>query len=308
MTCRPSWYRGSFGLILLAGLLAAGCAIRDPQAISDLERARRAIAEAKNCAPPVSAEKMAELEKRHLQARGVFYACQDDEASRLAQGIIADAKCPPAAVAPPANQPPRARITGPAEGEVDTLLSFSGEGSSDPDGDRLAYKWDFGDGTTASFTFPTATHRYARAGNYTVRLMVEDGRGGTDTATKPVAVIRRLVLTEQTKALFDFDKATIRPDAQQELAGVVQEMQENPALRAELVGHTDSIGSDAYNLRLSQRRAEAVRNYLVSRGIAADRIRTDWKGEAEPIAPNTTREGRAQNRRVEITIRPMAVQ
>ena len=68
------------------------------------------------------------------------------------------------------------------------------------------------------------------------------------------------------------------------------------------VGYTDSIGTEQYNLGLSQRRANAVKEYLVSKGIAANRIYTEGKGEADPIASNATREGRAQNRRVEIEI------
>jgi outer membrane protein OmpA-like peptidoglycan-associated protein len=107
---------------------------------------------------------------------------------------------------------------------------------------------------------------------------------------------------------FDFDKATLKPTAQQELASVLQELQENPTLRAELVGHTDATGSEAYNLGLSKRRVEAVRNFLVAKGIAANRFQLAWKGEGEPIAPNTTKEGQAQNRRVEITLRPLPVQ
>ena len=68
------------------------------------------------------------------------------------------------------------------------------------------------------------------------------------------------------------------------------------------IGHTDSIGSDAYNQRLSMRRAEAVKAYLVSKGIEQDRVATEGKGEKQPVASNKTREGRAQNRRVEIEV------
>ena len=304
--------RHTIGCMLIVGLFTAGCAMRESRALSDLHQARDAIAAAKQAGslPP---EKIAELEQRHRKARGVYYSCKSDEASRLAQEIIADTKPRPqpvvAAPPAPANRPPRARLAAPAEGEVNTALRLSGEGSSDPDGDKLTYRWDFGDGTTASVTAPTTTHQYARAGNYTVRLTVDDGRGGTDSTTATVAVTRHVVLQEkQGQVFFDFDKATLKPAAQQELASVVQELQENPTLRAELVGHADATGTEAYNLGLSKRRAEAVRNFLVARGIAEARFQLAWKGEQEPLAPNTTEEGRAQNRRVEITIRPMPVQ
>jgi outer membrane protein OmpA-like peptidoglycan-associated protein len=300
-------------LLLIVGLFAAGCATQESPALLDLGRARGAIDEAMKCTPPFPVDKIDGLELRHRQARGVYYACQDAEASRLAQGIIADAACArPVAAAPPpppANRPPVARVSGPNEGEVNTLLNFSGEGSSDPDNDRLTYQWDFGDGTTASFTFPSASHRYARAGNYSVRLMVDDGRGGSDSAAKPIAIIRKVVLQDRVgRVLFDFDKATLKPEGQRLLAGEVQELKENPTLRVDIVGHTDSIGTDAYNMGLSKRRAEAVRNYFASQGIEPNRMSVAWKGESEPIAPNTTAEGRAQNRRVEMTLRPMAVQ
>jgi outer membrane protein OmpA-like peptidoglycan-associated protein len=191
-----------------------------------------------------------------------------------------------------------------AEGEADALITFSAEESSDPDGDRLTYRWDFGEGTMSSFTFPNATHRYAKAGAYTVRLTVDDGRGGSDTASCPITIIRRVVISEAERVLFDFDKADLRPEGQKIIAGVVQEMKENPQLQAQLVGHADAIGSDQYNMGLSRRRAEAVRNAMVRMGIATNRITVDARGEREPVASNDTKQGRAQNRRVEITLRP----
>ena len=249
------------------------------------------------------------LEKRYLQARGVFYACNDDEASRLAKALIADANAlasrraaaPPPPPPPPANRPPTVRLQAPAEGEVNALLTLSGEGSSDPDGDPLTYNWDFGDGTTGSFTFPNATHRYAQIGNYPVRLTVSDGRGGSDTASKTVMIVKREVI--RGDVLFDFDKATLKPAAEKTLAGIVQQMKSEPNLRADIVGHTDSIGTEEYNMGLSKRRAESVRNHVVSKGVATNRLNVSWKGKSQPIATNTTEEGRAQNRRVEITLR-----
>jgi outer membrane protein OmpA-like peptidoglycan-associated protein len=299
---------------LIAGLIAAGCAIREPQALMDIRQAREALDKVKQASvSDKEPEKFKELERRYLETRGVYYACRDDEASRMARALVADANAlmapRPVAVAPPppppANRPPIARFKAPAEVEANTLVTFSAEESSDPDGDRLTYRWDFGEGTTSSFTFPNATHRYTRAGNYTARLTVDDGRGGSDTTSCPIAIIRRVVLADAPdKVLFDFDKADLKPEGQKIVAEVVQEMKENPQLRAHLVGHADAIGSDQYNMGLSRRRAEAVRNALVRMGIAADRITVDWKGKREPVASNDTKQGRAQNRRVEITLRP----
>jgi outer membrane protein OmpA-like peptidoglycan-associated protein len=301
------------GLILFAVLLATGCVIRDPQAITDINQAKDAIAAARQAgAAERYPEDFAMLEKRFLETRGVYYACRDDEASRLARALVADANAlaarRPAAAAPPppppsANRPPKAMAKCPAEAEVNTLVTFDASGSSDPEGDPLTYKWDFGDGTTSSFTFPNATHRYARPGNFTVRLTVEDGRGGSDSTTCTVAIIRRVVLSEKEQVLFDFDKADLKPAGQKIVAEIVQEMKGNPQLRAHLVGHADSVGSDQYNMGLSKRRAESTRNSMVRMGIPAANITTEWKGESQPVASNATKEGRAQNRRVEIILR-----
>ena len=78
-------------------------------------------------------------------------------------------------------------------------------------------------------------------------------------------------------------------------------MKEHPELRALVEGHTDSIGSEAYNLRLSERRANAVADYMESQGISSSRITTKGWGKSKPVADNRTKEGRAKNRRVEIT-------
>jgi OOP family OmpA-OmpF porin len=77
-------------------------------------------------------------------------------------------------------------------------------------------------------------------------------------------------------------------------------MREDPTLRVSVEGHTDSVGSDAYNMRLSERRAVSVRDYMIAEGIAADRITTRGLGKSHPVATNDTAEGRAENRRVEI--------
>jgi len=103
---------------------------------------------------------------------------------------------------------------------------------------------------------------------------------------------------------FDFDKADIRPDARPILDEAARILKEEPNVQVEVQGHTDSIGSAEYNLKLSLRRAEAVRDYLVSRGIAASRMTVQGFGKANPVASNETADGRAQNRRVELKVMP----
>lgn len=99
---------------------------------------------------------------------------------------------------------------------------------------------------------------------------------------------------------FDFDKAVIRPQDYAKLDQDVDALKAWGDVEVEVAGHTCSIGTEEYNLGLSQRRAEAVRNYLVSKGVPADRLTVRGYGESRPVASNATREGRAQNRRVEL--------
>lgn len=103
-------------------------------------------------------------------------------------------------------------------------------------------------------------------------------------------------------ALFDFDRAELKPDGLGKLDSLARQLKGVPLEVVIAVGHTDSMGSDAYNQRLSLARAASVKAYLVSQGIPADRIRAEGKGESEPVASNDTAEGRAKNRRVDVTV------
>jgi outer membrane protein OmpA-like peptidoglycan-associated protein len=117
----------------------------------------------------------------------------------------------------------------------------------------------------------------------------------------PPRVPERIVLRA---VHFDFDKATVRPDAYPILDEAVEMLttHENENVTIVSEGHADSIGSAKYNMGLSRRRAEAVRNYLVKHGIAGNRIKIQAYGETKPVASNKTAEGRAMNRRVEIRV------
>ncbi|HIF92475.1 MAG: OmpA family protein [Myxococcales bacterium] len=208
-----------------------------------------------------------------------------------------------AAVAPTA----RASAT-PSSGAPPLTVELRAVGN-DTDGSVVKYMWDFGDGTTGEGR--QVTHTYATAGRYAPRVTVTDKSGltGSDStavrvaaqkAAPPPPTSRKIVLRGVN---FDFDKADIRPDAQVILDAAVEVLNENSGVRVQVVGYTDATGPDAYSQSLSERRARAVRDYLVRGGVSGGRLTTQGLGKSQPVADNSTRDGRAQNRRVELNAR-----
>jgi OOP family OmpA-OmpF porin len=119
-------------------------------------------------------------------------------------------------------------------------------------------------------------------------------------AVVPVPVSEKVTFSADT--FFDFDKAVLKPEGKAKLDDIVSKVGGVNLEVIIAVGHTDSIGTDAYNQRLSVRRAEAVKAYLVSKGIEKNRVYTEGKGEKQPVADNKTSAGRAKNRRVEVEV------
>ena len=109
-------------------------------------------------------------------------------------------------------------------------------------------------------------------------------------------------ITFEADTFFDFDKSVLKPTGKTKLNDLASKLQGIDIEVVVATGHTDSVGSDAYNIKLSLRRANAVKAFLVSKGIPADRIFTAGKGEGTPVASNKTRDGRAKNRRVEVEV------
>jgi len=134
-----------------------------------------------------------------------------------------------------------------------------------------------------------------------------DGDGVADyldkcpNTPKGATVDARGCWTYAAKVMFDFDSAEIKPEAFPMLDEAVLILKENPEIKVEIDGHTDNKGSAAYNMKLSERRAKAVMKYFVDNGIEAKRLTTKGFGFTKPAASNDTKEGRAKNRRVELT-------
>lgn len=128
------------------------------------------------------------------------------------------------------------------------------------------------------------------------------------TAGSGVDVIRdgdNLLLRMPSGITFAYDRSDVQPQFQPTLNEVSSVLAQYPKTYIDVLGHTDSDGSDAYNQTLSERRAQAVANYLVGHGVQSARIATRGFGETQPIASNATEDGKAQNRRVEIKIAPV---
>ena len=111
-----------------------------------------------------------------------------------------------------------------------------------------------------------------------------------------------LILDEKSKVTFEYNKTSLTAEAKNNLDKLIEVFNEYPDTDLLIVGHTDNVGSQSYNLPLSKNRAQSVQEYLVSKGIASSRLKSAGKGLEEPIADNSTAEGRAANRRVEIAI------
>ncbi|HAD79321.1 OmpA family protein [Empedobacter sp. GD03797] len=111
-----------------------------------------------------------------------------------------------------------------------------------------------------------------------------------------------LILDENSKVTFDYNKSSLTSTAKANLDKLIEVFKEYPDTDLLVIGYTDNVGSQSYNKPLSEQRAQSVKDYLISKGIASSRLTSTGKGIEDPIADNSTAEGRAKNRRVEVTI------
>lgn len=121
-------------------------------------------------------------------------------------------------------------------------------------------------------------------------------------APEPAPQTEVITLSDAGDVLFDFDKSDLTPAATAQLDTLMDKLRNADVVSIKVIGHTDSKGSDAYNQALSERLASSVASYLLSQGLAPNKLTSEGRGESEPVADNATDEGRAQNRRVELHI------
>ena len=145
-------------------------------------------------------------------------------------------------------------------------------------------------------------------GNYMDRQQARLQQQLAGTGVDVVRQGNNIVLDMPGDITFAYDRADVQPQFFGVLDQISGTLNQYPSTYVDVVGHADATGSDDYNLALSQRRASSVAGYLVSRGVIADRLFVAGQGERQPVASNATEAGRAQNRRVEIILRPFTGQ
>ena len=129
-----------------------------------------------------------------------------------------------------------------------------------------------------------------------------DGALVAKPAAKPAAGVSQSKITLQADTLYDFNKSDLKPEGKATLDKIAKDLSKIKLEVIIAVGNTDSVGTDAYNMALGQRRAQSVKAYLVSKGVDGSRIYTESKGKSNPVASNATAEGRAKNRRTDIEV------
>lgn len=175
--------------------------------------------------------------------------------------------------------------------------------ATDPEGGPLTYRWTAPAGSFKPTDAPNVTFNApGQEGPVTVTVTVTDNAKNEAQASATLLVQRRVAL-EFEDIHFDFDRFNLRPDALKIVDEWLTALQANPTVNVVIEGHTDSIGTQQYNIALGERRANSARDYLISRGIPAARITTVTYGEDRPIDTNETAAGRARNRRAHLVIR-----
>ena len=237
------------------------------------------------------------------EAYAIYIACRTKEGIAMAEDGISkvNALCPKvAAPAPPPPPPPPA-----------PTASLSADPASVKQGKCATLTWSSTNASTVSIdqgvgTVGPSGSKEVCPGSTTSYTIAVAGAGGSKTAATTINVIplKPKTMVFDAVALFDFDKADLKPAGKEQIKAYREEARGefSRADKIKVTGHTDNKGSADYNMKLSQKRAEAVRDYLVSIGVDPSKVEITGEGETKPVADNTTEEGRAKNRRVEVDI------
>jgi OOP family OmpA-OmpF porin len=154
-----------------------------------------------------------------------------------------------------------------------------------------ALNWKNGDGTLCW-----------RDNSWTPATAAKGCDGALHAAAPAAAGVSQSKITLQADTLYDFNKSDLKPEGKATLDKIAADLSKIKLEVIIAVGNTDSVGTDAYNMALGQRRAQSVKSYLTSKGVDGSRIYTESKGKSNPVASNATAEGRAKNRRTDIEV------
>ncbi len=213
---------------------------------------------------------------------------------------------PPPPLPPTAqNRPPTVRARcEPCTVYVGKTSTVSADGQ-DPDGDALTYAWSAPAGSLTNASAPQTPWTAPMVeGPVPVSVTVRDGKGASASDVVTIQVIKEAVKEVVFEDVhFDFDRYSLRPEATRALDEAIRALEGNPTLRITIEGHTCNIGTAEYNLALGERRANAVREYLSSRGVAAGRLQAVSYGEERPKFDNAREETRRLNRRAALVVR-----
>jgi OOP family OmpA-OmpF porin len=261
--------------------------------------AARAAGKDKECPAEFQA-----AEKAKNDAYDIYWSCRTQEGIAKANEATAKANalCPKKAIAPPPPPPPPPAVvpTAPA-------VSFSANPASIVEGNCSTLTWSSSNATGATIdqgignVDPNGSREVCPKATtpYTINAT---GAGGSKTAATTVTVTPKVIDRMTLRINFDTNKSAIRKADIPDLEKAVAFVKKYPEAKVSLEGYTDNRGSDKYNLALSERRAQAVKKYIVDKGENAARITAVGKGEANPVGDNNTEKGRFENRRVEVLI------
>jgi outer membrane protein OmpA-like peptidoglycan-associated protein len=208
---------------------------------------------------------------------------------------------PPPPPAPVVNRQPTIRAQcNPCRLEVGGKSAITAD-AQDPDGDTLTYRWTTPAGTIVDpRALSTMWTAETAPGTVALTVTADDGKGGVASDTINIEVTRPTRNLAFDNVLFDFDQSTLRPDARTALDRAVRTLTDNPDVQLHIGGHASNEGTSEHNMALGERRANAVRDYLVGHGIAASRLSTETFGETQPKFDNSREETRKLNRRAEL--------
>ncbi|MBI5376503.1 MAG: OmpA family protein [Candidatus Schekmanbacteria bacterium] len=296
-------------LAVAVALIFSGCAAQLMGQL-DADKAKLAeLAKQRNDYCPEGDRLFAEVQALIEQAgheiidEGNQKAHAADLLAKAEAGMAASAKAYAECKPPKRYHAPKAAFSMPSEAIEGEEVMIDGSASSDEDNDPLTFAWNLGDGSSASDKM--VKHAFAK-GTYKVTLTVSDILYSSEPVSKEI-VVKEKSLPEVIKLKeinyenvhFAFDRADLNPDAKKILDENLVAIKSHPEYSVVVIGHTDSVGTDEYNNKLSMKRAGSVKKYYEKGGIAASLIEAIGKGEKEPAADNSTKEGRAKNRRVE---------